>query len=205
MPPPPPLLLILGVATALLAPAAGAADDADWQAAGDKDGVALSWRTTESGLRAYRGGIRVCTSFEALQTFVTDVEQFDDWIPFTESARSLADPGAGELYYLRTGTPWPLQSRDMIYRLGPMVAASDGVLRIAISGEPDALPPQDGAVRMTSAEGEWTLLADTAGIEVTLQMAIDPGGGPAFFANRRLAVTVAGTLANLGERFPCRD
>lgn len=196
----------LALAAAVLATAAAhGADHRVWQSAGEADGVQLAYHDTPTGYRAYRGATRVCTHLAALQTFVGDAERLPEWIPFTEAARALPAPGPDELYYLRTRTPWPLQSRDMVYRLEALPPVTDGTVRIAISGEPDALPPQQGAVRMEAAEGLWTLHADGTGIAVTLRMEIDPGGAPTFFANRRLAATVAGMLANLRARFPCDD
>ncbi len=167
-------------------------------------GVALESRPTASGFDEVRGRVTVCTDVAALQQFVGDPQRFDEWIPFTEEARALAKEGDGERYYLRTATPWPMRSRDLIYRVDPRPAAADGTLRIDLVGEPDALPPQPGSVRMDGASGAWTLQPGAAGVDVALQMTVDPGRVPALFANRRLAATVGQMLANLRDRFRCR-
>ncbi len=167
------------------------------------DGIDLESQPRDSGYDAYRGTVIVCAGLDELQAFVGDASRFHEWLPYTEEARALQDPeGGGELYYLRNSAPWPLQSRDMVYRLTREPGGGD-VLRIALEGVPQALPPQAGAVRMEGAEGLWTLRTDNGRIHVALSLAVNPGGAPRFFVNRRLAATVGGTLANLQEHFPC--
>lgn len=174
-----------------------------WTADRTVNAIDLESQPRDSGFRAYRGSIVVCARLDELQAFVADASRFHEWLPYTEEARALDDPeGGGELYYLRNSAPWPLQSRDMIYRL-TLEPGGDEVLRIALDGVPDALPPQAGAVRMKSAEGLWTLRTDHCRLHVTLSLAVDPGRAPSFFVNRRLAATVSGTLANLQKHFPC--
>lgn len=175
----------------------------DWTADRTVDGIDLESQPRDSGFHAYRGTVIVCADLEELQAFVADASRFHEWLPYTEQARALEDPeGGGELYYLRNSAPWPLQSRDMVYRL-TLEPSGDDVLRIALEGVPDALPPQAGAVRMKGAEGMWTLRTDNGRLHVALSLAVNPGQAPPFFVNRRLAATVSGTLANLQEHFPC--
>lgn len=175
----------------------------DWTADRTVNGIDLQSQPRESGFTAYRGTVTVCAGLEELQAFVADASRFHEWLPYTEEARDLEDPeGGGQLYYLRNSAPWPLQSRDMIYKLTRQPGEGD-VLRIALEGVPQALPPQAGAVRMESAEGLWTLRTADGRIHVGLSLAVNPGRAPAYFVNRRLAATVGGTLANLQERFPC--
>ncbi|HEX7036300.1 MAG TPA: hypothetical protein VF210_11025, partial [Pseudomonadales bacterium] len=168
---------------------------------GEVDGVTLEWRLSDVGGRAYRGLVTVCTSLSELRDFVTDPSRLADWVAFTEAAHAVPAPEGERLYYLRTSAPWPFKSRDMVYRLRPS-EAPDGV-RLVVEGVPDAVPERDGAVRMRAAEGEWLLDRTDGRIRVTFRLAVDPGRLPAFLLNRRLAATVAGTLGNLADRFPC--
>jgi hypothetical protein len=186
----------------VLAATAGAAEQG-WQDADDRDGIALQWRPATADYRAYRGSIAVCTDLYELQRFVGDAEQLTAWVPYTEAARSLpADPGR-QLYYLRTSAPWPFKSRDMVYELIPQEAKGSGLV-LELEGRPEALPEQRGAVRMRSSAGRWTFEPAGAAIRVTLELTADPQA-PAFYANRRLAATVAGALQNLAERFSCTE
>ncbi|MEQ8858019.1 MAG: SRPBCC family protein [Pseudomonadales bacterium] len=175
---------------------------ADWSAARSVAGVALESRPTATGFDEVRGQVTVCTSVATLTDFVRDPERFPEWIPFTEDAHAVPDPGA-ESYYLRTATPWPMRSRDLVYHVVRHPVAADGTLRIDLRGDPDALPPRDDAVRMAGASGVWTLRPGSRGVDLALQMTVDPGRVPALFANRRLAATVGQMLANLRERYSC--
>ena len=197
-----PVLAAL-VATVLLTPAAWPATEEGWQPAGWNSGVQLDYRPTPSGFRAYRGSVEVCTDLGPLRRFVADAAHLDEWIPYTEEARELPHEEPEQLYYLRTSAPWPFKSRDMVYRLTPLPEDRTDTISIELEGVPDALPERHDAVRMTSAEGGWTLVSGNGRIEVTLSLAVNPGRAPAFFADRRLAATVGGTLANLARQFPC--
>ncbi|MDZ7668163.1 MAG: hypothetical protein U5Q16_01645 [Gammaproteobacteria bacterium] len=193
------------LAAVVLWPGLSGAASEGWTADRTVDGIDLESQPRESGFRAYRGTVTVCADLEELQAFVGDASRFHEWLPYTEEARDLKDPESGdELYYLRNSAPWPLKSRDMVYRLTRQ-PGEDNVLRIALEGVPQALPPQAGAVRMEGAEGLWTLQTDGGRIEVGLSLTVNPGRAPAFFVHRRLAATVGGTLANLQAHFPCGE
>lgn len=182
-----------------------AAADDDWQRDGVWRGVALEYHTADSGYRAYRGTVHVCTTLPGLQAFVADASRLKAWIPFTEEAYALPGSGHAILYYLRTSAPWPFKSRDMVYRLVQRPADGSRTLLIDLQGVPDAVPEQSDAVRLKAADGRWMLTLEGGVIGVTLVLAIDPRPAPAFLANRRLAATVGGMLANLAAQFPCID
>jgi hypothetical protein len=193
---------VLGAAIVVLCASPAAADDT-WSPAGETRGVALQSRPTATSFRAYRGAVAACTDLVSLLRFVADASRLREWIPHTAESHALPEQGGHALYYLRTSAPWPFKSRDMVYRLTPEPADEGGTIRIGLEGVPDALPARRDAVRMTAADGTWTFTPGGGRIHVELELAVDPGFAPAFFADRRLAATVAGTLANLAERFPC--
>jgi hypothetical protein len=190
------------MALLLMAGLAAATED-NWSPAGKTRGVILDSRPTPAGYRAYRGSVSVCTDLRGLQRFVADASRLHEWIPYTEEARSLPGQRGWERYYLRTSAPWPFKSRDMVYRLVPEPVGEAGTIHIRLEGLPDALPKREDTVRMTSADGRWTLTPRDGHIRVALSLSVNPRSVPAFFANRRAAATVAGTLANLAEQFPC--
>jgi hypothetical protein len=198
-----PVAAVALLAAGLAAGLAAATED-NWSPAGKTRGVTLDSRPTPAGYRAYRGSVRVCTDLRGLQRFVADASRLHEWIPYTEEARALPGQRRWERYYLRTSAPWPFKSRDMVYRLVPEPAGEVGTIHIRLEGLPDALPEREDAVRMTSADGRWTLTPRDGHIRVALSLAVNPGPVPTFFANRRMAATVAGTLTNLAEQFPCK-
>ena len=146
----------------------------------------------------------VCASIDALTSLVTDVSRFEEWIPDTERVEQLAAPSAYErIYYIRTGMPWPIKDRDMVYRVvssaNPLTADA---VTVTLQGLPDYAPPTDGVVRMRSVQGEWHFAHVAAGTRISLQMRIEPGGGvPAWLARRRIVGMPAKMLLNIGRLF----
>lgn len=174
---------------------------APWHRALVVAGVVVEGRPTETGFDAHRAQIHVCTDLTSLAEFVVDPSRFGEWVPFTRSARMLEKSEDSAVYYVRSTTPWPLNDTDMIYRIARS-PAPDG-LRLSLAGLPDYSPPNDGVARIRSAAGEWRLVPDDQGIDVSYELYMDPGSVPRFLANRRLAKAVGKTLANLSAHFSC--
>jgi len=174
----------------------------EWKLVRTIEGVAVEARPTESGFNVHRGETRVCTDLAALESFVADTSRFQDWIPYTRSARLLDRSPTDVVYYVRTTTPWPLKDRDMVYRISREESDVDGI-KLLITGLPDYWPISDKAERIRAATGQWQLTPADSGIRVRYELYVHPGAAPAFVANRRLATVVGQTLANLASQFPC--
>ncbi|MEM8768388.1 MAG: hypothetical protein AAGE43_13135 [Pseudomonadota bacterium] len=176
--------------------------DEGWAAARQVAGVPVESRPTDSGFHEHRGAIAVCTDLDGLESFVADTSQFADWIPFTRSVELLSSSENDFVYYVRSTTPWPLNDRDMVYRVTRGPTTNEG-LKLSMVGLPDYQHPAQNATRLVAAEGQWRLWPAADVINVEYQLYVHPGGVPAFAANRRLATVVGRTLANLAARFPC--
>lgn len=174
----------------------------DWRPARWVDGVAVESHPTESGFDVHRGETAVCADLGTLEVFVEDTSRFPEWLPFTRSARLLKASEEGFVYYVRSTTPWPMKDRDMVYRITRRDAGPDAVL-LELTGLPDYAPPEEDVERILAAEGEWRLAPSGNRTRVSYELYLNPGGVPAYFANRRLAVVVGRTLANLAAQFPC--
>lgn len=177
----------------------------DWQLARERNGVRTYERPVpDSAYAAVRAVTSVCATIAVVLDYVHDASHFDDWIPDTVEARALDGPSAVDrIYYLRSGLPWPVKDRDMIYRLR---ASSDPAhpeqVVVSMEGLPDLLPQQDGVVRMAAVSGQWRFLERRGRTEIVLQLHIDPGGVlPAALARRRIVGTPSRMLENLAVRF----
>ncbi len=182
--------------------APGNAAEAGWASARQVAGVPVESRPTASGFHEHRAEIAVCTDLTTLEDFVADTTQFADWIPFTRSVELLSSSENDFVYYVRSSTPWPLNDRDMVYRITRGPTTNEG-LRLSMVGLPDYQPREQNVTRLVAAEGQWRLQPSANTINVEYQLYVHPGGVPAMAANRRLATVVGRTLANLAERFPC--
>jgi hypothetical protein len=184
-------------------PAAGsAAEVVEWSPVYRNAGVQVDARETASGFDRHRGSVVLCSTIDEVASFATDVAGYPQWVAFTLESRSLEHTDERTVFYLKSSSPWPMRPRDMIYEL---VAdpVDGGVMRVVMTGLPEALPPEPGAVRMRSVEGEWLFITDGAELEVQLTLHVVPGRVPRVFANRRFARMVGDTLAAMAERFPC--
>ena len=184
---------------------AAAADDVTWKNVGESDGVTVSTRTVDgSSYPEVRASASVCATLPTLLFYIEDAAGFDRWIPDTLEARLLERPSPREqIYYIRTGMPWPVKPRDMIYRLTEP-GARDGAaaVTVTIEGLPEYLPPQPEAVRMTSVRGRWNFVEQAGHTRIDLLMHFEPGGSiPAWLANRRVIATPSKMLANLKSHF----
>jgi hypothetical protein len=215
---------ILPLVSALLGTlsiASAGAADSEWRRSATVHGVVVEAKPTPSGFHTHRAAATVCAELETLLDYLSDATQIPSWLPYTDAARELeSDAGteaAVQMFYVRSATPWPMKPRDMVYRVylanradGTPVEASDahahgadGQMLLVLQGVPDHLPPQPGAVRMKSAEGAWSFEHDGERVRMSLRLQMDPGAVPKGFANRRMAATVGGALANLRRRFSC--
>lgn len=174
----------------------------DWALVRNIEGVSVEAKPTDSGFDVHRARTSVCTNLSALEVFVADTSKFQEWIPFTRSARLLDESDGSYVYYVRSASPWPARDRDMIYRITREETVDQG-LKLIITGLPNYEPPVRNAERIRAAAGEWLLRPVGNGIQVNYELYVDVGSVPVFFANRRLATVVGQTLANLSARFPC--
>ena len=137
-----------------------------------------------------------------LEEFVADTSRFEEWLPYTRSARLLDSTPQSFIYYVRSTTPWPLEDRDMVYEITRHEEPDDGV-RLDVIGLPDFFPETKDVTRIREAAGQWHLLEEDKAIKISYQLYVHPGRVPAFAANRRMASVVGKTLANLVTHFPC--
>jgi hypothetical protein len=182
-----------------------ASSDAPWKVVGESSGVAVSTRNVDgSAYPEVRASGSVCASLPTLMDYIEDATGFDRWIPDTIEARLLDRPSASEqIFYIRTGMPWPVKSRDMIYRLtAPHAVTGAHAITVSIEGLPAYLPPDPDAVRMTSVRGRWNFVEESGRTRIDLDMHFEPGGNiPNWLAARRIVATPSKMLANLKEHF----
>jgi hypothetical protein len=197
-------VVMLGI-NAALADAAAAGGDAPWRVVGQSNGVTVSTRSVDgSTYPEVRASGTVCAPLATLVDYIEDAAGFDRWIPDTVEARVLDKPSAREqIFYIRTGMPWPVKSRDMIYRLtAPKAVVGGHAMSVSIEGLPNYLPPDPDAVRMTSVRGRWNFVEDAGRTRIDLDMHFEPGGSiPVWLANRRIVATPSKMLANLKDHF----
>jgi hypothetical protein len=179
-------------------------DSAEWKPSGDADGIAVFTRAMpRSDYAQVRAGVTVCATLPELVAFVEDVSRFDTWIPDTQEARLLERPSRRtQIYYIRTTMPWPVQHRDMVYRVTESGDPAEGAVSVLLEGLPDFLPEYRGIVRMRSVSGRWEFHEHGGMTRIDLELHIEPGGTlPVWLARQRVVGTPRAMLHNLERAF----
>jgi hypothetical protein len=163
----------------LLLPAS--AFGADWELRAEEDGIRVYTRPVPgSPVAAMRAEITILAPVDALLGVL------------------MSQQADVQLRYVVTAAPWPVDSRDAIYRYRVSRDANAGSATIRVDVAPDAHPRQEGYVRVLEAEGRWRLVPAEDATKVTWEMHLDPGGSlPAWLVNRRLVETPLGALRGL--------
>ncbi|MDX1803679.1 MAG: START domain-containing protein [Alcanivorax sp.] len=120
------------------------------------------------------------------------------WMPGVQQVRILAHPGAGQTrVYMARSAPWPLQNRDAV----TLFSSQPGdPWVITMQGQPAALPPRPGYVRMPLIEGRWSLQASAGATLVEYRQRLDPGGDlPQWLADRLAPSQIHRTLEALQD------
>ena len=189
----------------LLASALTLNHDLDWRPLRDADGV-RSFRVDVDGSShdAYRADGRVCADQMALFSLFQNVDGFVTWLPRTESAERIE--GGDEfspLIHVVSDAPWPMRSRDMVYRITLQTDLEGSSATVDIEGLPEHIPPRKGRVRLRSASGHWDInLADTHA-DLSFMLHIDVGRIPSALAARSLHHAVRNAIRNLQKLHPC--
>jgi hypothetical protein len=157
---------------------------------------------SDSAFAQYSARVELCTDRATLVQILRAVDRYPQWLPDTESAELYEQSEVSQVHRIVTRTPWPMKSRDMIYRLA-LSTTGEHRETVTITGIPDYRSPAEKVVRMKAATGSWALeyLPDRTRVVFTLHM--HPGEVPSLFADSVLKKTVEGALNNLRERFAC--
>jgi hypothetical protein len=173
-------------------------------AARNQDGISLCQTTIEqSAFVEVIAETVLCTSSEAFQTLLNDVDGYKRWIPSVLEARALSKSTNSQIYYVKYSTPWPFKPRDMIYRMSAPSSDEVPLVTVTVEGLPEYIEPVQAVVRLKAARGSWHFSDTPEGLLVVYTMYVDAGNAPAAIANRRLKSTVSATFANLRNAFPC--
>ena len=152
-----------------------------WELVRDDDGIVVHRRTVPgSKLHEFRGVGVVQAPIAAVLAVLDDAEHRTEWMKEAVSNRRIARVGQyGEIFYSRTGAPWPVSDRDVVNRAQTSFDGAAHLVRVEFRSTTDpAWPPQSGVVRMPSLEGHWTMWPEHGGAwtRIEYQLHANPGG-----------------------------
>lgn len=170
----------------------------DWSLAKDADGIKVYVRNVVgSPLREFRGEVQLKATPEAVVKVLRDANAFRKWMPDVAASELLKASDTEQFHYLDNKAPWPVSNRDGVYHF-VYSRPGDGTVTIRVEAVPDYVPLREGKVRIPQANGQWKLVPNADGVNVTYQMHASPGGSiPGWLADQAVVDTPYGTLKAL--------
>jgi hypothetical protein len=146
-----------------------------------KEGHGIKVYTAGTGTSDFKSIKAVAVLDGTLEGFLAillDVKRQPDWVYATSQAYLVTQVSKRELvYYVETNLPWPADNRDAVIRMKIKENPAGSSLTITSMGEPRALPPRDGKVRVPHFVGRWEVKAAGKNkISLTYLLEVNPGG-----------------------------
>lgn len=163
----------------LLAASAPVFAQAGWSLSKQGSGIRIYTRSTE-GLKYKSIKVEAVLqgTVQRLVAILLDADHHKEWVYNTKVSYVLSRPAPNEvLYYAETALPWPMSNRDGAIRTRAEVAADGQRATITSLGQPDAMPPKSGKVRVPYLKGVWEVTrVDDRQIRIVYYLDVNPGG-----------------------------
>lgn len=152
-----------------------------WELVRSNDGVIVHRRAVAgSKLHEFRGVGVVEAPLAAVLAVLDDAEHRTEWMKEAVANVRIERTGPyGEIFYSRTGAPWPVADRDVVNSGRTTFDAAAHAVRVEFrSTTHPKWPPQKGVVRMPALAGHWTMWPEHGGAwtRIEYQLHADPGG-----------------------------
>jgi hypothetical protein len=172
---------LLAPALARALPPPDASGKGAWELVRNDDGIIVHRRTVAgSKLHEFRGVGIVEAPLAAVLAVLNDAEHRTEWMKEAVDNRRIAKVGRfDEVFYSRTGAPWPVADRDVVNIAHTSFDARDHLVKVEFTSTTHAAwPPKDGVVRMPELRGHWYMWPEHGGAwtRIEYQLHADPGG-----------------------------
>jgi hypothetical protein len=177
----PSILVSLLLATLAIHPRSARAQAGPWEPVRNDDGIVVHRRTVAgSKLHEFRGVGVVEATIASILAVLDDAPRRTEWMKEAVANSRVERVGEyGEIFYSRTGAPWPVADRDVVNLARTTFDPSARQVRVEFTSTTHpAWPPQKGVVRMPSLRGHWTMTPEHGGAwtRIEYQLHADPGG-----------------------------
>jgi hypothetical protein len=152
-----------------------------WELVRSDHGIIVHRRTIAgSKLHEFRGVGLIEAPIASVLAVLNDSVHRLEWMKEAVANKRIEqiDPYT-EVFYSRTGAPWPVADRDVVLRARTTLDTAARVVRVEIwSQDHPAWPQQKGIVRMPFLRGHWYLWPENGGAWTRgeYQIHADPGG-----------------------------
>jgi len=168
------------------------AEQSSWQLKENLEGIPVYTRMVAgSEILEYKADVIVNASISKVLPLFEDEKQIHRWYFQCVLSKLVEHDGPkNEIIYLILHMPWPLSSRDFVFRRTKSID-KDGVISYTLTALPDRLPLVKGMVRVQSISSVWSFKSlPNDRTEVSFQQHTDPAGNiPASLINKLVANT----------------
>jgi hypothetical protein len=172
-----------------------------WQAAKDKDGVAVfTALMPDSNFLAFKAITFMDAKPDAIMMEIADYDAYPQWYYNIKETELVEMPESGEAIVRTTiKTPFPFANRDAVNRV--VIENNNETMLIKLVSEPEAIAAKDRIVRLSKASGSWLLEPNAEGTRVTHTYHADPKiRVPSWIMKRYVVDGPIRTLTNLRQR-----
>ena len=174
----------------------------DWKLSLDKDDFLIYTRQVDySRFNEFLAEAKMNGTIEEFKSIITDVDQYEAWMPDCKSAEIIERRGPDDItYHMKLKVPFPFSNRDIIQQL--VLHEKGGILEIDIINRPKKITASKKYVRMLQANGKW-IVKEISEDEISIRFRYfaDPGGDiPAWLVNSFIVKNPHITLSNIRER-----
>lgn len=167
------------------------AEQDPWQLKENKEGIPVYTRKVEgSPILEYKANVIIDAPILKAIALFEDDKQISRWYYQCVHSELVEHDGPKEeVIYLILHLPWPVASRDFVFRRSRSEDKALGTIAYTLTALPDRLPPVKGMIRVTSIKSTWIFKSLPQGkTELFFQQHTDPAGSIPISLINQLAV-----------------
>lgn len=173
-----------------------------WEFEQESEGIkAYSRLKANTSYYEFKTVTEMNSSAKRIVNILTDIDGFENWLTNTTKSKVLEKQASNVwIGYTVTSTPWPLSSRDLVFKM-EQVKINSNTFRLILTGMPDYIPLESDYVRLKDYEAEW-IISETNGVTTIEHIAsFDPDSStPAWMVKNSMVSARIEVLAALQEK-----
>jgi len=185
------------------------AEQGSWQLRKNQGGIPVYTRkVTGSPILEVKANVIINAPLPEVIAYFEDEKQIRHWYYQCVLSKFIENDGPKqEVIYLILHLPWPVATRDFVFRRTRSKDVLHGVINYTLTALPDRLPLVKGMIRVRSIESVWSFRSLTQGqTEMFFLQHTDTAGSiPASFVNAVVADTPYYSLKNFREQLTGKD
>lgn len=185
-------------------------DDSSWTLMINRNDIKVYTRSWPgSDFVAIKGVQTINSSLSNILENFIDIAAFPEWVKDAKEGFVISpfDETHARKIYLRMSLPWPLADRDIVSGQQVTQDKNTKIIKIREWYEGDALPENDGVVRIPRLNTEFLLIPKEKNVTLLIwQGHNDPGGFiPPFLVNWLIEGVFFTSMRTMKERFESPD